>query len=172
MDRFLHLNLSFLRCRTLRTVLALLWIVGLLLGAVVSLSADTLLSSTMRSALHSGMSIFGLLAALLLPFLITALAVFISQPSLLLPVAFLKAFLFSFTGTGLLTAFGTSAWLLRCLLMFSDTLVLPLLWWLWLRLLSDDRNTALYSCLFAVAGTVLIGCFDFALVSPFLVSLI
>lgn len=172
MDRFLRLNVSFFRCRTPRTVLAYLWLVGLLSGTVVSLLADTLLSSTMHAAIHGSMSIFGLLAALLLPLCFTAFAVYISRPSLVFPLVLLKAFLFSFIGAGLLTSFGTAAWLLRCLLMFSDSLVLPILWWTWLQCFSEDRCTVLRCCAVSAIFVIVIGCFDFALVAPFLARLL
>ena len=172
MARFLRLNLSIFGCRTSHVLLALFWTVGLLLGSFTSLSADTLLVPTMHTALHSGMSISGLLAALLLPLLITAFAVYIRQPLLLFPVAFVKAFLYSFTGTGLLTAFGSSAWLIRILLMFADSLSLPLLFWVWLRVLSDDQTMALRSIAITAALALMIGCFDYAFVAPFLASLI
>ena len=171
-DRFLRLNLGVFNCRTSRVLLAIFWITGLLLGTLTSLLADDLLFSTMRMALCGGMSILGLLVALLLPLLITAFAVYISQPLLFLPLSFLKAFLFSFVGAGLLTAFGSSAWLLRILLMFADSLTLPLLWWVWLRVLSDEYSSPMRSTLVAAAFVALIGCFDYVYVAPFLALLI
>jgi len=114
MGRFLRLNLSLFCCKTLRIVLSLLWLFGLLTGAILSISADTLLSSAMLSAFTGSLSIFCLLSALLLPLLFTVFSVYISQPCILLLVAFIKAFLFSFVGIGLLESFGSSAWLVRC----------------------------------------------------------
>ena len=169
---FFGFLLSFFQCRTARTKLAVLWLLGLLSGSLVSLSAGTLLAPTMRSAVSGGMSIFGLLAALLLPLLFTAMAVFISQPALLFPVVFLKGFLFSFTGSGVLAAFGTSGWLIRVLLMFSDLLVLPLLWWVWIQVFSGERNTVLRCNALAFVIAVVIGCFDYTLVAPFLAGLL
>ena len=171
MDRFLRLNLSFLCCRTPRTLLALFWAAGLLLGAIFSLSADTLLLPTMRTALFGSMSISGLLASLLLPLLFTAFAVYISQPILILLIAFLKAFLFSFTAMGLLMTFGASAWLIRILLMFSETLTLPLLWWLWMYLLSENCMVR-YGTIPVGLAIVLFGCVDYTFIGPFLAALL
>ena len=171
MDLFFRLNLSFLRCKPTRRVLASFWAAGLLLGALAAISADDLLASTMRTAVSGGMSISGLLSALLLPLLFSAFAVYVSKP-LLLPVVFLKAFLFAYTGAGILAAFGSAGWLIACLLMFSDALMLPLLWCFWLRSVSQPRRELLRSGAFCLAGAALIGCFDYCLVAPFLASLI
>ena len=172
MDRFLRLNLSYFGCRTSQALLAVSWLAGLLLGSLISLSADTLLVSTMRAALYGGMSIFGLLTSLLLPFMITAFAVYISQPLLIFGTAFMKAFLFSFTGLGLLSAFGSSAWLIRILLMFADSMILPLLWWVWIRILTDDRSRAARNLFCAAVFAAMIGYFDYAFIAPFLACLI
>ena len=169
---FFRFQLSFFQCRTARTQLAAFWLLGLLSGSLIALSAGTLLAPTMRSAVSCGMSIFGLLAALLLPLLFTAMAVYISQPALLFPVVFFKGFLFSFTGSGVLAAFGASGWLIRVLLMFSDLLVLPLLWWIWLRSFSNERNDALRCSTMAAVIAAVIGCFDYAFVAPFLAGLL
>ena len=77
MVRLLHLNFSLLDRRTRRVILAFTWISGLFLGSLISLAADNILSPTMLAAAHSGMSISGLLAVLLLPLLFSALAVYI-----------------------------------------------------------------------------------------------
>ena len=171
MDRFLRLNLPFLCCRTPRTLLAIFWIAGLILGAMFALSADTLLTPTMHTALFCGMSISGLLTSLLLPLLFTALAVYISQPMMLLLIAFLKAFLFSFVGVGLLMAFGTSAWLIRNLLMFSETLSLPIFWWFWGCILSE-HSMARYGAIPVGLAIVAIGCVDYTFIGPFLAALL
>lgn len=172
MGRFLRLNLSSMRCRTLRIVLSLLWIYGLFLGALLSFSADSLLSSTMLSVIDGRLSIISFLSALLLPLFFTVLAVYISQPVVIFLLIFMKAFLFSFVGIGLLNSFDSSAWLLRCLLMFSDSLLLPILWWIWLQSFSNDRQAVFRFSILAAAGILLIGCIDYTLVAPFLDALI
>ena len=153
-------------------ILACVWICGLLSGTFLSLSAGDTLFSTMRAAVYCGMSISGLLCVLFLPLLFTVLAVYISRPLLLLPVAFLKAFLFSFSGTGIFTALHVSGWLFWCFLMFSDILTLPFLWLVWLDSLSDDHKAVFGRCMLSMFAALLIGCFDYAFVAPFLARLI
>lgn len=172
MDRFLRLFTSFFHCRTPRTTLALLWICGLLTGSLVSLSADEILAPTMLAAISGGLSISGLLLVLLFPLLLTAAAVFISRPVFLYPVAFLKAFLFAFTGIGLLLSLASSGWLIRCLLMFSDSLLLPFLWLLWLQIVSGPDRFAMRRFLTVSLLALLTGILDYFLVAPFLAGLL
>ena len=172
MDRFLRLFTSFFHCRTPRTTLVLLWICGLLTGSLVSLSADGILAPTMLAAISGSLSIPGLLLVLLFPLLLTAAAVFISRPVFLYPVAFLKAFLFAFTGAGLLLSLASSGWLIRCLLMFSDSLLLPFLWLLWLQIVSGPDRFAMRRFLTVSLLALLTGILDYSFVAPFLAGLL
>lgn len=172
MDLFFRLCNSFSRCRKVYFLLSILWIAGLLSGATTALFADNLLIPTMRAALYGGLSIFGLLAALLLPLFITAFVVYISQPLILLPISFCKAFSFAFIAAGLLLSFGNADWLLCLLFMFANLLALSVLWWCWLHVMTGERIPALQTSLIAGVLTVLVGCVDFVLVAPFLADLL
>ena len=76
--------------------LAFCWIAGLLSGASVYLAAGDSLNSLMRSAVMRPVSIVSLLCVTMFPFLISAFAVYISEPWLLLIVSFGDAFVLSF----------------------------------------------------------------------------
>ena len=162
----------FFHCKLKRNYLAFAWIVGLLLGAVLSVSADKLLASTMHAAISGSMSISGLIAVVLLPLLLSAYAVYFSQPAWLLLIIFLKAFLFAYTGAAILILYPTSGWLIGCLMMFSDALILPFLWWFWLFSASAPREQVLRRTAACAIWFLLIGCVDFAVVAPFLAHLI
>lgn len=171
MDRFLNRKLPHLSRRMMFLLLAFFWCLGLILGVCSSGMAGEPLLSLMRTAASGRVSIFGLLTAILLPFLLSALAVFLNQFWLFLPIAFGKAFLLSFTGYGVFAAFGSAGWLIRLLLMFSDCCSAPLLLWLWMHCVAGSRKP-----LFSVSGPALlalaIGSVDFYVVSPFLAMLI
>ena len=172
MDRFVHLILPTHSCKEPSIHLACSFLAGLLSGACVSIAASKSLLPMMLAAANSCVSISGLLSAMLLPLLFSAFAVYIRQNWLLIPIAFVKAFLFAFLGIGVMSAFGNAGWLVRWLLMFSDSLTLPLLWWFWLRAFSSGRTDALrFAALVAVAA-VLIGSLDYSVVSPFAAMLI
>lgn len=172
MDRFLRLNLSFFHFKTNFVVLGFAWTIGLILGGFLSLSVDTIVSSSMRAAATSSMSIIGFLSVLLLPLVLSAFVVCFSKNCFLVPIAFLKAILFSFVAVGVITSFGTAGWLVSCLLLFSDCLVLPLLWWFWLCSASAKRADVLRCGFLVCVCILLIGCFDYYTVAPFLASII
>lgn len=170
MDRFLHLILPK-NVRKVSTVfLACAWVSGLVLGAV--LPANDFLVSAMRRAAAGPVSITGLLAAILLPFLFSAFAVYSSEFWLLIPIAFIKAFLFSFSGAAVIYSFGQSGWLVRLLLIFSDSLMLPFLWWYWLQALSFGKTRFLFNSICVLIAAFIIGSLDFTVISPFLVKVL
>lgn len=153
-------------------VLAFCWLAGLVCGILVCLSAGSSLSSWMRSTVFGSVSIVSLLFAAILPFLLSAFAVYISKPALLLVICFCKAFLFSFVSLGVYQAFGSAGWLIRLLLLFSDCMLIPLLFWYWHRHLMSKCSFCVWESVFVLALSVLIGSIDFSIISPFLVSLI
>ena len=163
---------SFSRCKLKRNLLAHVWICGLVLGAIVSYSADNFPASMMRAAACGSMSISGLLVVQLLPLLLSAYAVYDSQPVLLVSVVFLKAFLVAYTGAGILIFYPVSGWLIRGLLMFSDMLTLPLLWFIWLSADPDSRIPFVCRAAFSTVLALVIGSVDIILIAPFLARLI
>ena len=80
------------------TILAFTLMLGYSFGSIVSCFASPILFQLMRTGAMNGVSIVSVLPILLFPFLVSALAVFLRLKWLLLLVAFLKAFIFSFFG--------------------------------------------------------------------------
>ena len=152
--------------------LAFFWCVGLASGAAVAVSTDPSRFSMMRAAVDSCVSITSLAGSLLLPLFFSALAVYISQIWLLVPIAFWKAFVFSYLNTALVFVHPSSGWLLRHLLLFSDCFAVPVLLWLWIRLSGPDSRTPFRIFSGALGALVLIGCLDFRFISPFLSNLL
>lgn len=152
--------------------LACAWCAGLLSGCIFGTVSASFPFSLMRTAMLRPVSIFGLLTVLYLPLLFSAFAVYISQIWLLIPICFLKAFAFSFLAAACSVQQASGGWLLRFLLLFSDCLAIPLLYWVWYRACCRSRRDALYSDL--VAGFLLlpIGAMDFLYISPFLSNLL
>ena len=172
MDVFFCPILPNTACRGKRLLLAFSWVLGLFAGAVCAIMSGNSLSSMMRTAASGSVSIVSLMSAVLLPLLFSAFAVYISQIWLLFPLAFGKAFLFSFLGVGLMTAYGSAGWLVRCLFMFSDCLILPVLWLYWLRSLEGWNRFSIRNATTAFLTAGIIGSFDYYVVSPFLASLL
>lgn len=155
-----------------RFFLACSWLSGLACGILVYLSAGGLLVSLMRSTVYVPVSIVGLLCVTTLPFLFSALAVFLSKPGLLLPICFGKAFLLAFVSIGIFQAFGSAGWLLRWLLLFGDCASVPVLYWFWLRYLPGTRPLCGWEAFSMLSLGVLIGSVNYSVISPFLVRLI
>lgn len=155
-----------------RFFLACFWLSGALCGILASLSAGRTLVSLMRGTLFVPVSIVGMLCATALPFLLSAFAVFLSRPVLLLTICFGKAFLFAFVSMGIFQAFGSAGWLLRWFLLFSDYASVPLLYWFWLRHISGERPLDGWETALLCSLALLIGSVNFSVISPFLAGLI
>lgn len=152
--------------------LAFVWLLGLLSGIGFSDLAGDSLFSMMRGAAKSSVSIVSLLSISLLPFLFSALTVYIHSFGLLAALCFIKGCLFAFVSMGLLITFESAGWLLGILMMFSDLCCLVPLWWCWLRILSGSTDRSFQP---AVGGGVMaacIVCFDYLYVLPFLAKLV
>ena len=157
--------------RRAQALLAFTFLFGHFLGVCFSGSASDLFLPAMRAAVSSRVSIIGLLSCGLLPFLISAFAVYLGQPVFLFPIAFAKAFLFSFTGYRLVLAWGSAGWLITGLTMFSSVLSMPVLCWYWLRCIG--RRGLEWSVFWLVLVCLLaIGLVDRFWIMPFLVSII
>lgn len=156
-----------------RTVfLALSFLAGLVSGILVFFVAGESILSLMRSALYCPVSIVGLLCVTALPFLFSAIAVFLSEPWLMGPISFGKAFFFSLLSLGTMAGFGSAGWLVRWLLMFSDLMGLPLLYLYWQRHVSGMQAFSLMEAFVFASLFVLIGSIDYCLFSPLLAGLI
>lgn len=171
MARFLHHDFPTWWRKCCTAFLASSWLLGLIVGCLIFYAAGYECVSWMRAAADSRVSIVGLLSVIILPFLFSAFAVYISHSWLLLIVAFGKAVSFSLVSLGILISFGSAGWLMRFLLMFSDLCALPLLFLFWMRFISGERRITLRSGLLFSAAGLVIGSIDFYLISPILAGL-
>lgn len=150
--------------------LALAWLTGLLFGAYVACSSDSSLFLLMRSAPQCSVSISSLLSAMLLPLLLTALAVYISKIQYLIPIAFGKAFLFAYISVAAFGCRSTGGWLYWLLLLFGDIFSAPVLLRLWMQIPVAKHKGALF--LSSCATVLTIGFLDFQYISPFLARIL
>ena len=118
-------NLPAVTCGNAKWFLGLSFFLGHVSGVWCSGSASDLFLPAMRMAVSGCVSIIGLLSCSLLTFLISALAVYQGRHILLIPIAFVKAFLFSYVGYRLFLAWGQAGWLVTGLMMFSSFCSLP-----------------------------------------------
>lgn len=152
-------------------LLAFCWIVGLVVGAYVAQSEAETVIDLVRRSVQCEMTISGVMSVCVLPFLLSAFAVLICEPWLLLFISTLKAFRFSFCAWGVCLAFGQSSWLVLFLFLFSDICLIPLLVFFWIRNIRGHANLRLFEIVGFLIAAVSVGLVDYLFISPFLASL-
>ena len=168
---FLHPFDTFTLRRKRHILLALSWMLGLGLGALVFRYEKQHITALMPSVLCSQSSIIGLAASALLPFLLSAVAVYLSFPLFLIPICFSKAFLYAYISCGIYHFFCSAGWLIHGLLLFVDTLSIPVLYLYWLRHISGFRYFHPASTGIYFAALVLIITLGYHWIMPLTVAL-
>ena len=175
--RRVDVMVRFFRARILQSgrsstaiILAFVFLTGLLCGAVTATYTEPSYLLMMRRGAIFPVSITVLLPAIL-PLLFSAFAVYTSQLWLLVPIAFLKAFFFSFLSSCIYIFDQSSGWLFHALFMFTDCLSIPVLFQFWIQSCSSKRFDL---SLFFLSTILIIGItlFDYQFISPFLASLL
>ena len=170
MTRLFTFNIAHLWRKAGTVFLAQCFLSGLCFGAIAHLLYGRFSFPLMDGVFF--VSIVGHFLSVLFPFLISALAVFISRPWLLLPVAFGKGFSFFYVSVGTLSSLGSSGGFFRLLLMFSDIICLPLLYFFWHRHIRSGADGYLTSVFVLVSFATFIGCVDFTVVLPLITEII
>lgn len=172
MARFLHHIDSLTFRKYSRWLLAFSWLLGLGAGGLCFRYAGDSAVSVMLLAPEAQLSIVSLFLCTLLPFLFSAFAVYLRRPRLLILICFCRAFLYAYVLCALFSAFPASGWLLRWLLLFTDSCAAALLFGFCLHHISGYYG-------FSATGfglcTVCIGLaagLDYAVISPFLRQLL
>ena len=152
-------------------LLTVFFLLGHLLGVWASGHTSSFLLSAMRTVVSSRVSVIGLFSSLVLPFLFSAFAVYLAQPLLLFPIAFWKAFLFSYTGSALFAYWGGAGWLIMPLLMFGSICSMPVLCWYWMHHICGRRfRCGIFFLIVGILAAIRI--FDLFLIEPFLARII
>ena len=146
------------------------WLPGLLIGCTVGVSTGAAFAPYLRAAYITRVSFVGSLFALLIPLLLSVVMERCFNYSFVLPVAFVKAFLFSVSVTACILASGSAGWLICRLLLFSDFLSILVLLWFWFRTL-HKKQISKQELLMACICILFVGMLDYFVISPYLVSL-
>lgn len=150
----------------------IVWTLGLILGAFLAPQSGDPFFSLMRPYFSGRVSIVSHLIMVCLPLMLAAYAVYIHKPKLLLFVAFLKAFHFSFCSCLLDSCFGTAVWLLRFLFQFADIFAVPVFCWFCIRQLSGNCSLQKKDLVISAVLTLLFAVVDAVVIAPFLTKLI
>lgn len=146
--------------------LLFLWLLGILSGCCWVQRVPDSYFSLMRTLVQTRASIVGAILILFLPLVISAFALAHSKYWILYPLVFLKAFMFGFSAGCVMLAFGNAGWLVRWLLLFSDSFMNVCLLWFWFKGGSCDNISR--ELVHAVLFASIVFCLDYCAVSPFL----
>ena len=147
------------------------WIAGLILGPTAVLGMNFDFDTLLHTAVQHDPSFIGLAVILILPLAISALAARYRIYFLFYVLAFFKAFCFSFCVYSIHLGFGSAGWLVRWLLVFSDSCMLIPLFLLWYRNLSGKCFTFKKDITVCAVIAAVAGCIDICVISPFLTLL-
>ncbi len=154
-------NRSFL-CRLL---LLTGWTLGVLLGCLAAKYIPGK-DSWMHMLIQSRMSIVGGLAVIFLPLSISAFLVYSKNVVFLIPLAIIKAVMFSFASGCMIRAFGSAGWLMRLLFLFSDSFTTLFCLCFWIRCFRSNfaKVRGIVNTVFCCIAIALL---DILVISPF-----
>lgn len=169
---FFHLSLAFVRRKGYRFLLAFCWTCGLIGGIGFCHKAGPSLVSWMRGVCSCSVSIGRLFAITLLPFLLSALAVFASCSASLYSFAFVRGFLLAFVALAVQLGWGEAGWLARWLLCFGSLGGAPVLYGYWLRHIGRCREFSFWEAALLICAAGCIGSIHFFVIVPLLARVI
>lgn len=162
----------YLKSRKMNLILlAFFSVFGCSLGVYISHLSDTYTIYLMRMAASSPVSIVGLTFVILLPFLITAFAGWISKPLILLPISFFDSFSFTFILCCTIASFGSAGWLVCVMLLFTNIFVQLCLFWTWIRCFNGSFSSCAEDLFRCFLYSLAISFVDYFFVAPYLVQL-
>ena len=148
-------------------LLSLSWLFGMTLGCISCQKCQEQSVAMIHQNVSAIPSMVGAGSVVFLPVLLSAFAVSICEPCLLLVISTFKAFSFSFCAWGVCLAFGQSSWLVLFLFLFSDICLIPALYFYWLRHIRQGSSSGWSNGLLLVYA-LLIFIADYWVVGPFL----
>lgn len=143
----------------------LTWMLGLLSGFYFV--RVTSLASLVYSFFNMRISILGLLILLVFPLLLSYIISTINHFRFILPIIFLKAFSFMYCYGCISFAYGSAGWLVAGMVLLSDGFLVICLIQFWFHLAFNQVYSLRRFLASYVVPLLLIGCFDYYVVSPY-----
>ncbi len=162
---------SRLQCKSSVITLLVLWSLGFICGLYVALSESDLLLPLIQNATITRQSIFGVIAVIFIPIAVSGISIYCSAPVIIYIYSIFKGFCFSFCLCCVATVYGHASWLVRILLLFTDSCSIVFLLWLWYRCLCLESHIVRKDLRFCTILLTAIGLVDYFFVSPYLVLL-
>ena len=159
------------RCHSCKMILAFLWGIGFVCGCTCAASTDIFVS-LMRACCVAGVSIVGLFFVPFLPFLISAAAVYYSAPLIVYLTGLWKSFLFGFCICAVWFCFSGGGWLVSLLLLFTDVLTVPTLFWFQCHAVINPGKTTFKCGILAILWFAAVSAVDYFWIVPLLRDII
>lgn len=153
-----------------KTLLWIAWLSGLFLGVLFSLYSRKNMHDLVHNLIVGHVTFLGLLAVSAVPLLICAILFWFQKSIYVIPVIALKAFLFAFSAQSI-AAYSNGGWLLRWLLMLSDSFSVFLLLLFCCSCKEKQGSVLVSSIVLYLVFILLITCADYYIVHPFAASL-
>lgn len=148
------------------SLLSTIWLSCLLIGVVFALRAANNHASLARWIIKIYSAAPQKYMLLILPFLLSAAAVFISRPYWLYCICGIQAVLFSVSASILCLHYGQAGWLAYWMFMFPNACSLPFLYCYWLNILSNNNGEGIrqYFLLLPILALIIV---DYRIIAPY-----
>lgn len=148
------------------------WVLGLVIGVIVSLNTNVSYDALVKLLFSSKLSAINVLLTIVFPYLLTLLSYKLLRWKGICVLATCKAFLYCWTATTIVNCFGSAGWLLRCVLIFSNSVSVVFLIWFWIRNCSQAYTSKYLDLLLCLFLSLVVAFIDYSIISPFGVHLL
>ena len=146
---------------------AFTWLAGLVAGGFIAMQTHFSVFSLMLAA-HSGVSIVRLLLIAIIPYAITIILYLVFTKHFIYPLSAIKGFTYAYCSL-LILMFPNCGWLLKSLLLFTASVSVVILNWMWIRILCNKiKINEMILCAFIICSVCI---FDYFCIIPFSISL-
>lgn len=152
--------------------LSCIWLTGLLLGSAATIFFRFFVNPLLPVLMRIYCSVPIKLLFIFLPFLLSALAVYLSRPGWVFLLCGVKAVCFAIGSCILCLHYGQAGWLARWLLMFSDVCTLPLLFLYWMQSVTGGETFTWRKHVIFMLAIMTFTIVDYRIVTPYAVKFI
>ena len=163
------LKLSFLKSfiTNSRILLIFFWLMGLLTGLVIA-NHPSVSFSCWDQRFSFNITAGSLLVSVFAPVMISYVFVRFLNYKLIFLLAFLKAFSYSFLSLCMIYVFGNAGWIVWFLLFSSDSVLVILLMFFWIRNIFNKHFIPRFDAIFLVLGAIFTYFADYFILLPLL----
>ncbi len=147
------------------------WILGIILGICLANAYAYKSDGAVRLLISQPASPIWMLLISVIPIILIALFLWRASTAACCFVVTVEAISRGFCGMLILLAFGSGAWLVRSLFLFTSVCVSVLMWWLVFHYRHADHHCFKKAILICILSALIVSAVDIFYVSPFLLDL-